>query len=134
MRTNNNIKYVGTLQDLGRPFSMLFVDKENRQLYFFVRLTDDKQDNFLVVSVSPNEVESYMDEHIGLLNIMNEKNYYIATLQNNNIYFEDNLLQDFTPTERMKQMNIFDPELCEDDVWIEIFLNRVKNNQPLEIA
>lgn len=134
MRTNNNIKYVGTLQDLGRPYSMLFVDKENRQLYFLVRLTDDQQDNFLVVSVSPNEVESYMDEHIGLLNIMNEKNHYMATLRNNNIYFEDKILQDFTPTDQMKQMNIFDPELCEDDVWIEIFLNRVKNNQPLEIA
>ena len=134
MRTNENIKYVGTLQDLGRPYSMLFVNKENRQLYFLVRLSDDKKENFLVVNVSPNEVKSYMEEHIGMLNIMNEKIHYIASLRNNQIYFEDEILQDFTPTEHMKKMNIFDPELCDDDVWLEVFLNRITNNQPLEIA
>lgn len=131
---NKNIKYVGTLQDLGRPYSMLFVDKENRQLYFLVRLSDDKPEDFLVVNVSPDEIKSYMDESIGLLNLMSEKTYYIASLRNNKIYFEEEQIENFTPTERMKQMNTFDPELCEDDIWLEVFLNRVSNNQPLEIA
>lgn len=134
MKTNSNIKYVGTFQDLGRPYSMLFVDKENRQLFFFVRISEGKNEDFLVVHVSPHEIQSYMEEHVGMLNLMNKKIFYKATLRNNQIYFEDEIIQNFTPTDRMKKMNMFDPELCDDDVWLEVFLNRVKNNQPLEIV
>ena len=131
--TNKNIAYVGTLQDLGRPYSMLFVDTEKRQLYIFVRLSDGCGDCFLVAGVSPLEVESYMNESLGLLNILDKKTCRLATVSDGNVSFGSESLNGFPPTERMKKMNRFDPELCDDDVWLEVFLNRINSNQPINI-
>lgn len=134
MISDKHISYVGTLQELGRPYSMLFVDKVKRQLYIFVRISDDSDNQYLVACVSPAEVESYMDESVSLLDVLNNKSFRLATIDNDEVAFGNAKLDKFIPTERMKMMNIFDPDLCADDVWIEIFLNRVNNNQPLEIA
>lgn len=133
MKTDKNMAYVGTLQELGRPYSMLFVDREKQQLYIFVRL-DDADNSFITAVVSPLEVESYMNESLGLLNILSEKSYRLATIHDGKITFGNQSFNHFSPTERIKKMNMFDPELCEDDVWLEIFLNRINNNQPIEIA
>lgn len=126
--------YVGTLQDLGRPYSMLFVDKKHRQLYMFVRVSDGDENGFIVVPVSSQEIESYMDGSLGLLDILNNCSYRKATINNDKIYLGNQILHNFCATNRMARMNKFDPELCEDDVWIEVFLNRINNNQPIEIA
>lgn len=134
VKADENMAYVGTLQDLGRPYSMLFVDKEKRQLYILVRISDNESDSFLVVGVSPFEVESYMNESLGLLNIMNKKSYRLATINNDRVSLGNENFNNFLPSEQMKKMNMFDPQLCEDDVWLEIFLNRINNNQPIEIA
>lgn len=135
MKTDkNNMAYVGTLQELGRPYSMLFIDKEKRQLYIFVRMSDGSGNSFLVACVSPGEVKSYMNEELGLLKILRKKAYRLATITDGKISFDNQGLNKFTPTERMIKMNKFDPELCEDDVWLEVFLNRISNNQPIEIA
>lgn len=134
MRTDKNIAYVGTLQELGRPYSMLFVDKEQRQLYIFVRLSDDSSDQFMVAGVSPREVESYMNEHTGLINILSQKPYRMAVISDNKVSIGNESHSNFKPTERMKKMDMFDPELCGDDVWLEVFLNRISSNQPIEIA
>ncbi len=134
MKINKNIAYVGTLQYLGRPFSMLFVDKEIMQLYIFVRISDGGSDRFIVTDVSPDEVESYMNEELGLINMLSHKSLEIADIDNGVISFENLKLESFTPSERIKKMNLFDPDLCDDDVWLEVFLNRINNNQPIEIA
>lgn len=113
---------------------MLYVDKEKHQLYIFVRLSNDASNTYLVADVSPIEVESYMNDETGLLNILSQKIYRRASITDGKISFESGSFNNFDPTERMKQMNKFDPELCDDDVWLEIFLNRINNNQPIEIA
>ena len=134
MKTNKNIAYVGALQELGHPYSMLFVDKAKQQLYIFVRLSECNKDQFLVVGVSPSEVASYMNENIGLIDILRKKTYRLATIVDDKISIGNEKTNEFTPTERMKRMNMFDPDLCDDDVWLEVFLNRINNNQPIEIA
>lgn len=134
METDKNISYVGTLQELGRPYSMLFVDKVNRQLYILVRISENADNKYLMSAVSPAEVEAYMEESLSLLDILKDKSFRFATVENDAVMLGKDNHNKFIPTERMKLMNIFDPDLCADDVWIEIFLNRINNNQPLEIA
>ena len=134
MKNDKNIAYVGTLQDLGRPYSMLYVDKENRQLYILVRISDSGSERFLMTYVSPYEVEAYMNESIGLQNILKKRPYRLATIKDGKISFGNESFNSFILPERMKQMNMFDPDLCDDDVWLEVFLKRISNNQPLEIA
>ena len=75
-----------------------------------------------------------MNESLGLLNILSKKSYRLATIRGGEITFVNEKLNSFAPTDRMKKMNTFDPELCDDDVWLEVFLNRINNNQPIEIA
>jgi hypothetical protein len=134
MKTDRNIAYVGTLQDLGRPYSMLFIDRVERQLYIFVRLSDGSSNRFLAADVSPHEVESYMSEDIGLVSILNSNPCRFATIDGDNVSIDNENLRDFIPTDRMIRMNMFDPELCDDDVWLEVFLKRLNSNQPIEMA
>lgn len=134
METDKNIVYVGTLQELGRPYSMLYVDKEKRQLYILVRISQGKHDRFLAMATTPYEVKSYMNENIGLLNILSKHPYRIATISGNKISVGRDRFCNFSPTEQMKKMDMFDPELCDDDIWIEVFLNRMNNNLPIETA
>lgn len=130
----NRIRYVGTLQELGLPYSMLYVDTEQRQLYIFVRMSDGKDMRYLVTDVTAEEIESYMRDGLGLINIFSHRPYWFATVNNNSVTFDSSNNTDFKPTKRMERMNMFDPELCEDDVWIETVLSRISNNQPIEIA
>lgn len=132
MITNNKIKYVATLQELGRPYSMLFVDKGKRQLYVLVRVDDNNA--FVISSISAQEVMAYISEKEGLINILESKPYRLATIENHELKIEGDAHNNFSPTDRMRTFNMFDPELCEDDVWLEVFLNRLNTNQPLEIV
>ena len=75
-----------------------------------------------------------MNEELGLINMLSHKSLEIADIDNGVISFENLKLDSFTPSERIKKMNLFDPDLCDDDVWLEVFLNRINNNQPIEIA
>ncbi len=133
MKTDN-IAYVGTLQQLGRPYAMLYVDKESLQLYLVVRFSEREEDSFLVAIVSPQDVEAYMNEEQGLTDLLGRELVGTATLTDGILHIKKSSIKTFYPTARLKAMNIFDPELCNDDVWIEIFLNRLVNNQPIEIA
>lgn len=133
MKNDRNIVYVGTLQDLGRPYSMLFVDREDRQLYLSVRISEGSDNHFLLTSVSASEIEDYLNESIGLISIVDRKPHYVVSINHNKIQIEKEEQSRFEPTEKMKKMDRFDPELCEDEIWLEVFLNRLINNQPIEI-
>ena len=131
---NKNIYLVGILQDLGIPYSLLYVDKENRNLYLFVRESDNNELSFIAAGVSTDDVMSYMNESIGLINIFSRDTLFHATIGDEGISLSKLHAKKFVPDEKMKRMDMFDPELCEDDVWLETFMARIKNNQPLEIA
>ncbi len=132
MNEMTNIYYVGTLQDLGLPFSLLYIDKEKRQLYILVRYSDNGNTRYIAASVSADEVVSYMNENIGLVKIFSTRPCWQASIKNDIMSFEDKRRVNFIPTKRMSELNMFNPELCDDDTWIEVFLNRITNNQPLE--
>lgn len=130
----DNIKQVGVLQDFGTPFSSLFINLENKALYLFVKINsyDLKNPEYAVTNVSATEIEKYMDDSLGLNDIFRDKTSFIAVISDNNILIKENrnnkkiLFND--------SLNHFDSDFCEDDVWLETFLQRIKNNKPLEIA
>lgn len=135
INNNENIYFVGVLQDLGMPYASLYVDKESRQLYLFVRVSENGNMDYFAANVSTHEVESYMNEDLGLVKIFNSRPVWYATINDNDeIYLNKFLDKDFIPNDKMKKMDIFNPELCDDDVWLETFLARINNNQPIEIA
>lgn len=132
---SENMYFVGVLQDLGMPYASLCVDKENRQLYLLVRSTNDRNADFLAANVSYNDIVSYMKEDLGLVDIFRKCPAWYATIgDDDRISLGKSLGDNFIPSERMLRMDMFNPELCDDDVWLDVFLSRINNNQPLEIA
>lgn len=133
MKTDN-IYYVGTLQDLGLPFSSLYVDGENRQLYIFVRLSKSEAEgqNYVAAEISPDEVRNYMQENLSLTEIFDNRNCLYLKIIGNHIIFEKE--SKFKQNEKIAKLNYFDPELCDDEVWMETFLDRLNSGKPLVIA
>lgn len=130
----DNLYYVGTLQDLGSPFSSLYVNEENRQLYIFVRLSNSypKGQNYVAAEIYPEEVKAYMQENIGLTDILGRRKCLYLKIVDNQIILEKK--SDFKQNERISKLNFFDPELCDDEIWMETFLDRIRSGKPLEIA
>lgn len=131
---SNNIKQVGVLQDFGTPFSFLYVDKENRQLYVFVRTSSPKNKEFTfdIAAVTPDEVTAYMNNSIGLRDMFCHKIAYEAKeVKGNRIKIIGKF--DGCKTQIADSMDDFDSEFCYDDIFLQIFLKRLVDNKPLEI-
>lgn len=133
--SHNDIYFVGVLQDLGIPYASLYCDKESRELYIIVRATDNDGSVLYAVAVSTNEIRSYMSEDIGLIKLFNNSPVCYATIdKNNRISLGAPVHSNILPDEKMKSMDKFDPDLCEDDIWLKTFIKRINNKQPIEVA
>ncbi len=59
------------------------------------------------------------------------KNSYVAQICGDDMHIKT---ADKNGITKFKEsMNRFDSDFCDDDIWLEIFLDRLKNNKPLEI-
>lgn len=133
MRPNNDIRYVGALQDFGEPFVVLYVDVSNRRLYLMVRVNPESEEMvYAVAEVHPGEVEAYMHEDASLSKILNGKKFWLAVFINGYLSIKDADIPDVQKS--INNMDEFNPEDCDDDYWIQTFLKRVKNNKPLELT
>ncbi|MDE7413317.1 MAG: hypothetical protein K2N05_05955 [Muribaculaceae bacterium] len=133
-KRSKQLKLVGVLQDLGCPFVSLYVDMANEELYVFTLFSSptSKEKVWSVVNVSPQEVEYYLNENLGLLDLYSDKKEVWYVIKTNGEFVFSEAFQ-FIPSHNMECLNKYDPELCVDDIWIETFLKRVKHNHPLEI-
>lgn len=133
MRPNEDIRYVGTLQDYGDPFVALYVDVTSRLLYIMVRLDNDSDvPEYAVTNVEVMDVEAYMKDNKSLSEILSLKHFWRADFRAGHLYISDG------PIEKLKEsiddVDEYIPEDCEDEFWIYTFLNRVKYNKPLVIG
>ena len=131
---NKNIRLVGDLQDYGVPYSSLYIDIESRKLYIFVRVSppDCSPIECAATEVSPQDINEYIDENIGISTFFERQDYGFVKLENGQIK-HSSLLEDL-PDERMKKMNYVDPDFYYDEVWLEVFLKRLVERKPLEIV
>lgn len=129
-----DILFVGILQNLGLPYALLYVDKSSRALYVLVRIDGSSVSNskFIAVEVTPNDIIDYMSEKVGLIGLFNHRNCFDVKFVGNNATFHPYTFN--KPTEKMERNNYFDPELCDDEIWVETVLDRIKDNKPLETA
>lgn len=126
--------YVGTMQDFGVPYSSLYVDTEKRLLYLLVRVssTRDTLNEYAAAIVSPREVEEYMNVGLGLSDIFRDKPCFVVRISNGNVIVEKECAECADSID--DSMNMFDPDFCADDIWLETFIDRFKNNKPLMVT
>lgn len=130
--TNDNIKRAGILQEMGKPLASLYVDTKTRRLYLFVLTSSFNAgtETFIATEVTPSQIEGYINEQYRLINIIRSgKNWDVKKI-GKEYSFEE--LHHFSLTDDMKRLDVFDPDLCEDDIWIETFLDRIVSGRPIE--
>lgn len=133
MMPNNDLRYVGALQDFGEPFVALYVDLPKRRLYLMVRVNAESDDmDYAVAEVDVKEVEAYMKETMSLSSLLQGKEFWMAVFANQHLRIYKDDIPDLE--ESIDDVDDFNPEYCDDEFWIETFLKRMKNNMPLEIA
>lgn len=129
-----NLRFVGDLQNFGTSYASLYVDSSNRQLYLLVRVSPptDSALSFGVVKVNPTDIQRYMSEDFPISDFFLSQPYTFVEIKNKTIRqipFVKEL-----PDNKMDNIGLFDPEFCENEIWIELFLKRLQNNQPLAVV
>lgn len=129
-----DIAFVGVLQDLGMPYVMLYIGRETRSLYVLVRVGGTTADNsgYVAAEVSPDDILDYMSEKTGLVSLFNERDCFEVRFIGDRAVFHPCLFGG--PNDKMERNDYFDPDLCDDEIWVETVLDRIKDNKPLETA
>lgn len=128
----NKLLFVGVLQDFGVPFTSLYVDITRNLLYLFVNLcfAGYGNDEYAITTTSPSRVRGYMNEELGLNDLFTHGEAAIASVSEDDVKIENRIFHGF-PLE--DSLNMFDPELCDDEIWINTVLKRIENHRPLAI-
>lgn len=135
--TTDHIRYVAALQDFGEPQAALYVSVPNRQLYLLIRVENDDVEPevnpwFATAEIQPAEVEQYMSRKTTLSQLLKNKSLCMVSFNGRNMTVEYEKIPNMK--ESIEEVDEFDPDYCEDDFWIRTFLNRLKNDQPLEVV
>lgn len=133
MIPNDDIRYIGALQEFGEPFVALYADLPKRKLYIMVRVNAESDDlDYAVTEVAVKEVEAYMKQSVPLSILLHEKEFWLAVFANQHLTISKGDIPDLE--EAIVDVDDFNPDYCDDEFWIQTFLKRMKNNMPLEIA
>lgn len=129
MTTNRNIYFVANLQVYARPFTALYLDKEQGTLCLFVRISspETSSSQYIATEVTSSQVSRYMTRRLGLKTIFKKKVCYLANIYETHIELERTSA--FKPTKEMQLSNLFDPEFCYESMKVKTFLRRFENNQ-----
>ena len=122
---NKNIVRAAVLQELAQPFTLIYVDIANRNLYFAVRTSSRKEKinpTYSAVETSRKEIEDYMQEKKSLDDIFNNRKTLEFKIVDDDVVVSDEY--NFVQDQNFNAMKWFDPEFCEEEGWIELFLNR----------
>ena len=122
---NKNIVRAAVLQELAQPFTLIYVDIANRNLYFAVRTSSPKEKinpTYSAVETSRKEIEDYMQEKKSLDDIFNNRKTLEFKIVDDDVVVSDEY--NFVHDQNFNAMKWFDPEFCEEEGWIELFLNR----------
>lgn len=130
---SDNIRYVGALQDFGVPYVSLYANYGDRHLYVLINLDPDNfsNPNYLAASVSPREVEEYMDNEKSLSSIISNKLLYMLQSNGDKLIVDDSVTIDYG--DAIDDVDEYNADFCDDEFWIHTFLNRIKDNKALEV-
>lgn len=134
MHKKNDIYMVGILQEVGLPYVLLYVDKTDMSYYLFVRSLNQQRETpetgsytFYAVPVTPPEIEAYMHGQLPLLVILQSHPISMASFKgnpDNPTLVMEALGHKFVPEKRMTELNHFDPDLCDEEMWIRTYMKR----------
>lgn len=88
--TNPNMYWIGSLQNIGKNYADLYIDKDEQKLYLLIRLPDTSEDHhYALISVTPEQIKEYMDGEKNIAEVFSNHPYKLATIQDHKIGLED---------------------------------------------
>lgn len=130
MRQKNNILFVANLQVYATPYASLYVDMNRKTMLMFVRVSkpSDSEIDYIAADITPQQLEGYMEQRIGLKDIYKPTSYKLARINGGKVYIEKPKTA-FQPTREFVASNVFDPEYFHDDLEVLSFMDRMSENK-----
>lgn len=73
-----------------------------------------------------------MNVDLGLSDIFRNKPCFVVRITNGKVTVESEQTECADSID--DSMNMFDPDFCQDDIWLETFIDRIKNNKSLMVT
>lgn len=125
IRQKDDMTFVGTIQDIGRPYADLYLDKKENVLFLFVRVSvpSDSNAKYAAISVTPKQVMEYMDSNKPIGDIFSSHPFRYAYIKDKKVNMEDGIHTSSNATFLYNQP--FDPRFCYNSVKLKVALRRM---------
>ncbi len=124
----NNMYWIGTIQDIGKPYADLYFDKDRNQLFLLVRVSEvyDPKIRYAAISVTPKMVQDYMETSNPMAEVFSSRPFRYASIDNKKVVFEG---EEHTSTKSTFRYNKpFDPSLTVNGIKMKMALRKIQHN------
>ena len=130
MTVMNDILFAGVLQDMGLPYVLLYVDSSDHRFYIFIRISKNTkpEGRYVAVKVTAQDVRDYMRRKVGLSTLVLSRGCFEACIVNDRVMVSS--FCNVMLPERSR-LDFFNPDLCDDEDWIETILESSSKGIPL---
>ena len=122
----DDIRHIGSLQDPGKSYADLYADEDRNKLFVLLRLSSPsvKNTKYAAIYVTPKQVSAYMSSNMPIAEAFRNRPFWYAGFQDKRLYMEDIDKMRNTTRELFPYNVPFDPDLCDDEVELNLFLQR----------
>lgn len=122
--TGDNIFLIATLQDYGRPYVSLLLDKDANGLYLLVRQNGRSNDSnrYIISPVSSDDIREYMNGSIRLGSLICSRGFADATIKNHRFIIEPKV--SVNQINDIKKEGLFEADYCYDSLKVKVFLKK----------
>ena len=120
--------WIGSIQDLGKPYADLYLDKDGNQLFLLVRISEvsDPDTRYAAISVTPSLVQDYMETNHPMADIFSSRPFRYASIQDRKVCLESELHTSSKST--FPYNKPFDPSLAINGLKMKMALRKIQQN------
>lgn len=124
----NDLKWLGTVQDLGKPYADLYLDKEKNCLFLLVRVSEpsDSSPRYAAISVTPDQVMDYMENHRPIADVFSSRPFHYAYIKDKKVSMDKQ--QHISSPATFQFNRSFDPNLCNNRIKLKVAMKRMMNS------
>lgn len=128
----DNMAFIGSIQNIGKPYADLYIDHDKNQLYLFVRqsLPLENKERYAAIPVSADQIMEYMDSSKTLSEVFSLHPYRYAFIKDRKVNLEDGIHTSSKSTFIYNKP--FDPHFCSNRIKLKTALRRMMANTEIQ--
>lgn len=126
------MQFIGSIQNIGKPYADLYIDHDKNQLYLFVRqsLPLENKERYAAIPVSADQIMDYMDSSKTLSEVFSLHPYRYAFIKDRKVNLEDGIHTSSKSTFIYNKP--FDPHFCSNRIKLKTALRRMMANTEIQ--